>query len=238
MVLTLPFLPMETEEKSRAVRQAVYTHPAVRAEFARWNATIYTSTYLPQYEILGTGEPPFNQEDWRGKTIRAGGGIGQAMRLLGATPASSTATEVYTGVQQGTMDAASFPFTYGHVSYRIHEVTDWFTSNLAPGSADCPVLLATSAYEALSSDQKQLLDDIREEVDAAQLAAYQAVDEINLAMLRESLQEIRYTPEQRSQLRDTVGRQVIEDWIEANQDHFPARELVEITFRAAGESYQ
>ena len=237
MVLTLPFLPLETEAKNRAVRKAVYSHPAVIEEFSRWNATLYTSTYLPQYEILGTGSPPINIEDWQGRTVRAGGGIGLAMRLLGATPASSTATEVYTGVQQGTMDAASFPFTYGHVSYRINEVTDWFTSNLAPGTSDCPVVFATSAYEALPIDYKQLLTDIRDEVDDAQFKAYQDVDAVNIPMLREMLEEVRYTQEQRNELRETVGRQVIEDWIQANQDGFDARGLVDLIFEAAGETF-
>ena len=238
MVLSLPFLPMESEENSKRVRAAVYSHPAVVKEFARWNGTLYTSTYLPQYEFMGTGSPPNVIEDWRGKTVRAGGGIGQVMRLLGATPTSSTATEVYTGVQQGTMDAASFPFTYGHVSYRIHEVTDWFTGNLAPGTADCPVVFATSAYDKLSTDYQELLVEIKDRVDAAQFAAYREIDAVNLPMLRESLTEISYTPEQREELRQTVGKEIIEKWIAANEADFDARGLVELVFSSVDMSYQ
>lgn len=237
MVLSLPFLPMETEQNSRRVRTAVYSHPAVVAEFARWNGTLYTSTYLPQYEFMGTGRPPIVIEDWRGKTVRAGGGIGQVMRLLGATPTSSTATEVYTGVQQGTMDAASFPFTYGHVAYRIHEVADWFTSNLSPGSADCPIVFASSALDALSDEQRRLLEAIREEVDTAQFAAYREIDIENLPMLRHSLTEVTYTTEQREILQQTVGREVIDNWIAANEADFDARGLVELVFGAVGRTY-
>lgn len=237
MVLTLPFLPMSTDQTNLAVRKAVYEHDAVVAEFAQWGAMLYTSTYLPQYEIMGRGQPPHSIEDWQGMTVRAGGGIGQAMRLLGATPNSSTATEVYTGVQQGTMDAASFPFTYGHVSYRIHEVSDWFTLNLAPGSADCPIVFAKSAYEKLPESYTTLLSDIRDEVDSAQLKAYRDVDDVNLPMLRESLEEVSYSAEDLDRLRDTVGKQVIEAWIEDNQDEFDARGLVELAFSAAGQTY-
>ena len=237
MVLTMPFLPMATWEDNRRVREAVYAHPAVKRELARWNAVAYTSTFLPQYEILGRGKPPLDLDGWRGLTVRAGGGIGQAMKLLGATPTSSTATEVYTGVQQGTMDAASFPFTYGHISYRIHEVAEWFTGNLSPGTADCPLAFSITAYEALPAQYQQLLRDIKEDVIAAQIQAYVDFDAENLPLLTENLQEIRYSEAQLAQLRAEVGEPVIEAWIEDNQDRFDARGLVESVFVAVGQRY-
>jgi TRAP-type C4-dicarboxylate transport system substrate-binding protein len=123
MALTMPFLPMNSWEDNRKMRDAVYAHPAVKKELAQWNAMAYVSSYLPQYEFLGKGKPPMALADWKGMTVRAGGGVGQAMKVLGATPTSSSATEVYTGVQQGTMDAASFPFTYSHVA--AHQIARW-----------------------------------------------------------------------------------------------------------------
>ena len=237
MVLTMPFLPMASWENNRLVREAVYAHPAVKQELARWNAMTYTSTFLPQYEILGRGKPPLDLEGWRGLTVRAGGGIGQALRLLGATPTSSTATEVYTGVQQGTMDAASFPFTYGHISYRIHEVADWFTGNLSPGTSDCPLVFSITAYQALPNQYKSLLDDVKEAVIAAQIQAYVDFDAENLPLLTDKLQEIRYSAEQLEALQAKAGEPVIEAWIADNEDRFDARGLVETVFAAVGQSY-
>ncbi len=237
MVLTMPFLPMADWDANRRIREAVYAHPAVAREMARWNAMIYTSTFLPQYELLGRGEPPAGLDGWKGLTVRAGGGLGQAMKLLGATPASSTATEVYTGVQQGTMDAASFPFTYGHVSYRIHEVSEWFTGNLSPGTADCPLVFGISAYEALPPQYKQLLADVKEEVIAAQIQAYVDVDAENLPMLKETLREIRYTEAQLAQFRARAGRPVIDAWISENASRFDSSGLVEAVFEAVGQTY-
>ena len=238
MVLTMPFLPMSDWDANRLIREAVYAHPAVVKEMARWNAMIYTSTFLPQYELLGRGEPPADLEGWKGLTVRAGGGLGQAMKLLGATPASSTATEVYTGVQQGTMDAASFPFTYGHVSYRIHEVAEWFTGNLSPGTADCPLVFGISAYRALPPQYKQLLADVKEEVISAQIQAYVDVDATNLPMLQESLREIRYTEAQLAQFRARAGQPVIDAWIDDNSRRFDALGLVEAVFDAVGQTYR
>ena len=238
MVLTMPFLPMSDWDANRRIREAAYAHPAVEREMARWNAMIYTSTFLPQYELLGRGEPPTGLEGWKGLTVRAGGGLGQAMRLLGATPASSTATEVYTGVQQGTMDAASFPFTYGHVSYRIHEVAEWFTGNLSPGTADCPLVFGITAYEALPPQYKQLLEDVKEEVIAEQIQAYVDVDAENLPMLKRSLKEIRYTDAQLAQFRARAGKPVIDAWIDENARRFDASGLVEAVFGAVGQTYR
>ena len=83
MVLTMPFLPMGDWNDNRKIREAVHAHPAVKKELARWNAMIYTSSFLPQYEFMGKGALPTKLSDWKGKTVRAGGGIGRAMAALG-----------------------------------------------------------------------------------------------------------------------------------------------------------
>jgi hypothetical protein len=45
-------------DDNRKIRDAVYHHPAVQKEHEQWNAMLYMSSYLPQYEFLGKGEPP------------------------------------------------------------------------------------------------------------------------------------------------------------------------------------
>ena len=237
MALTMPFLPMRSWDDNRKARDAVYAHPAVQQELARWNAMTYVSSYLPQYEFLGRGEAPRTLDDWKGLTVRAGGGLGRAMKVLGSTPTSSTATEVYTGVQQGTMDAVSFPFSYGHVDYKIHEVTDWFTSNLTPGTSDCPVAFSIRAYERLPDQYKALLADVKEDVVQTQIQAYIEMDERNLPMLRRELQEVRYSDAELAEFRAAAGRPVIDAWIEEHQDRFDARGVIEAIFDAVGQSY-
>lgn len=237
MVLTMPFLPMSSWENNRKIREAVYAHPAVKKELAKWNAMIYVSSYLPQYEFLGKGEPPLKLADWKGMTVRAGGGVGRAMKVLGATPTSSTATEVYTGVQQGTMDAASFPFTYSHVAYKIHEVTDWFTANLSPGTSDCPMVFAITAYEKLPDQYKKLLADVHEDVVKTQIQAYIDIDAKNLPMLKKKLKEVHYSEATLAEFRAAAGKPVIDEWIAENQGKFDARGLVETIFKAVGRTY-
>ncbi len=237
MVLSLPFLPINSWDDAVSLRKTVYDHEQIKKEMGRWGAQIYTSSILPTYEVMGRGKPPEKLDDWRGLTVRAGGGIGDVLAKLGAIPTSSTATEVYTGVQQGTMDAAAFPFTYSHVSYKIHEVSDWFTGNLAPGTSDCPVVFSISAYKDLPPPYQQLLKDIEPLVLEDQRIAYMEIDRVNLPMLREKLVEITYSKEELDLFQNKYGKPVIEEWIEANQQDFDARGLVEAAFRAVGREY-
>lgn len=237
MALTMPFLPMSNWDNNRKIREAVYASAAVKKELAQWNAMIYTSSFLPQYEILGRGKPPLKLSDWKGKTVRAGGGVARAMKVLGATPTTSTATEVYTGVQQGTMDAASFPFTYAHVAYKLHEVADWYTSNLSPGTSDCPAVFSINAYNALPDQYKKLLADVKEDVIKAQIQAYITMDTKNLPMLKAKLKEVAYSDADLATFRKLAGKPVIEKWIEENQGKFDARGLIQSMFAAVGKTY-
>jgi TRAP-type C4-dicarboxylate transport system substrate-binding protein len=238
MVLTMPFLPMSNWADNRKIRDAVYAHPAVKKELKRWNAMTYTSSYLPQYEFLGKGKPPMKLSDWKGMTVRAGGGLGRAMKVLGATPTTPTATEVYTGVQQGTMQAASFPFTYAHVAYKIHEVTEWYTANLSPGTSDCPLVFAITAYKKLPAQYKKLLASVKEQVIKTQIAAYIRMDKKNLPMLKKKLKEVRYTEKQLATFRKAAGKPVIEAWIKANQSKFDARGMIKMIYATVGKKYE
>lgn len=237
MVLSLPFLPIKTWEDGLAVREAVHAHDQVKKEMKRWGAMIYSSTNIPSYEIMGRGKPPLTLEDWKGLNVRAGGGLGDLLTKIGAVPTSTTATEVYTGIQLGTMDAAAFPFTYAHVSYRLHEVSDWFTSNMSPGTADCPIVFSIPAYEKLPQQYKDLLVEIKDSIAEDQRIAYEEIDRVNLPMLKENLQEIRYTEEELEEFRTQYANLVIEDWIEKNERSFDARGLVETVFSAVGQEY-
>lgn len=233
MVLTMPFLPIAGWKQNVAVRDAVYKHPAVLKEMGRWNAKIYVSTYLPQYEFLGKGKPPRTLDDWKGMRVRAGGGVGQAMKVLGAIPTTTTATEVYTGVQRGTMDAASFPFTYSHVAYKIHEVTEWYTANLSPGSSDCPVVFNKTAYGKLPAQYQKLIQDLRPEVVKAQVQAYIDIDKKNLPMLQKKLKKVVYTPAELAAFRKAAGKPVIDKWIADNQSKFDAAGLIKLIMDTA-----
>ncbi|MEO0547980.1 MAG: C4-dicarboxylate ABC transporter substrate-binding protein, partial [Pseudomonadota bacterium] len=87
-VLELPFLGVTTLEEERKISQALYAHPAAQEDLGRWNATLLMPSPLPQYNLVGVGDAPKTLDDYEGLTVRATGGIGEAMKAVDAVPTS------------------------------------------------------------------------------------------------------------------------------------------------------
>jgi TRAP-type C4-dicarboxylate transport system substrate-binding protein len=182
MVFSLPFLPLGDPQVDQYVRSKMFEHPAIVADMAAWNAIPYMSGLLPQYEVLGKGDAPLELSDWSGLRVRAGGGLGSAMEVLGATKQTLPAGETSTAFQRGALDAAAFLYTYAHASFGITEEADWFTSNLAPGTSECAWVFNKTAYEALPEQYQTLLMDLRGMGMDVEQAAYAEQDEKNLSL--------------------------------------------------------
>jgi TRAP-type mannitol/chloroaromatic compound transport system substrate-binding protein len=235
MVFSLPFLPLGDWNVSVKARNTLFKHPALVADMDNWDAVAYGSTLLPQYEFLGKGELPTKLADWKGKRVRAGGGLGDAMEVLGAIKTTTTATEVYTAMERGTMDAASFPFTYAQVAYKIHEVSDWFTTNMSPGTSECPIVFSKSSWAKLPAQYQKLITDAKAEVDRAQVEAYEAIDKKNLPMLSSKLKPVTYTPAQLEEFQRVAGKPVWDKWVEENKSRFNGQELIDTILKIARE---
>src|SRR3990172_4080867 len=235
MVFSLPFLPLGDWNVSLKVRETLFKHPALVADMDNWNAMAYSTTLLPQYEFLGKGAPPVNLEGWKGKRVRAGGGLGDAMEVLGAIKTTTTATEVYTSMQRGTMDAASFPYTYSHVAYKIQEVSDWFTTNMSPGTSERPVVFSKTSWAKLPDQYKKLVMDAKDEVNKAQIQAYIDIDKKNLPMLHQKLKPVTYSEAQLKEFRKVAGKPVWDKWVADNKDKFDAQGVLDLVFKAAGQ---
>jgi len=223
MVFSLPFIPLGDWKVSAYVRNNLFQHPALQADMEQWNAIPYVSTLLPQYEFLGIGKPPLKLEDWKGLRVRAGGGIGEAMEILGATRQTVPASETYTLMQRGAVDAVSFPYTYAHAAYKIPELADWYTSNLSPGTSECPMVINKTAFEALPQQYQDLLMGLKDEVTQAMIDKYVAADEKNLPEFEKTMTKIVYDDATLKQFADVAGKPVWDKWIADNQDKFDAQ---------------
>jgi|TARA_B110000444_G_scaffold241154_1_gene257237 TRAP-type mannitol/chloroaromatic compound transport system substrate-binding protein len=233
MVLTMPFLPMGDFDKDAKIRHAVYDHPIVKGQLAKWNAMLYMTSNLPQYEFLGKGKPPMNLSDFKGMRVRAGGGVGKAMEKLGAIRQTVPASEVYTLISRGAVDSVSFPFTYAHGAYKIHEVAEWYTANLSPGTSDCPYVINQKSYNKLPKQYKDLLAKLKPEALAAMKVAYKKADEKYLPMFKSKLKEIKYDEKTLAAFRKKAGKPVWDAWVTANKDKFDAQALIDLVFETA-----
>jgi TRAP-type C4-dicarboxylate transport system substrate-binding protein len=227
-VLDMPFLPIADLVAAAKVQDQYQAWQPVADELARWNSFHLMTLLLPQYEFMGTGKPPRNLEDWKGMRVRALGGLGDAMKLLGAVPTSVSAPEVYTALERGTFQAASFPFTYSFTAYKLHEVSKWYTLGMQLGVVHNSVVVSQSAWKALPDEYKKALADAKEETYALQRAAYEEADKKSFVLFeKRKLEVIKVTDEVRNKLIATAGQPVWDAWVaEMDKKGLPGKEAL------------
>ncbi len=236
MVYSLPFVPLADWRVSAYVRNKLMEHPALVADMDQWNAIAYASTLLPQYEFLGTGKPPKTLEDWKGMRVRAGGGVGQAMEMLGATRQTVPAAETYTLMQRGGVDAVSFPFSYAHAAYKINELATWYTANLQPGSSECPMVFNKSAFEALPDQYQDLLMGLKDEVTQAMIDKYVAADEKNIPAFESAMEKIVYDDATLAEFKRVAGEPVYAEFVADYGDQTDSQAVLDRLFELVEEA--
>ena len=226
-VLELPFLGVANLEEEVAVSHAVYAHPAVQKDLARWNATLLMPSPLPQYNFVGRGDAPASVEDFAGMAVRATGGIGAAMSAIGAVPTSMTATEVRQAMDSGVVQAVSFA-PHAHMSYGTIENADWWTTNLNPGTVNCPVVVNTDALESLSEAEREILMGAVDEAMQHYLDYYnnQTMAAWGPALDERGIERITFGDAELAAFREAAAAPAAAAWIEENTARgLPAQEL-------------
>jgi TRAP-type mannitol/chloroaromatic compound transport system substrate-binding protein len=232
----LPFLPFTTWGKLIAGHEAIRTSPHWIAEMKKWGGMPWYSNILPQYEFMGVGEPPKNALDWNGKTVRALGGIGEAMKKLGASLKSAPAPEAYELLERGVVQAWSFPYSYTFGAFRLHEISTWYTSNFQPGTNHCPSVVNLKAYNKLPDEWKRLFMDSRKVAYDALVAGYAAADKkwIPIYEANPNLKEIRFKAEDLAEVERIGGKPVWNEWVEARKkEGLPGQEMLDTVLNAA-----
>lgn len=229
-VLELPFLGVDSLEKEIEASMAVYQHPAVKADLARWNATLLMPSPLPQYNIVGVGEAPKTLADYEGLTVRATGGIGKAMEAVGAVPTSMSATEVRQAMDSGVVKAVSFA-PHAHMSFGTVENAKWWTTNLNPGTVNCPVVVNTDALDALSDAERDALLGSVDEALAHYVSHYNEKTMAKWGPLldEKGIERVTYDADSLAAFRETVAGPAAKSWIEENNARgLPAQELYDL----------
>ncbi|MGA0234781.1 MAG: TRAP transporter substrate-binding protein DctP [Alphaproteobacteria bacterium] len=227
-VLELPFLGVGDLETEIKVSQAVYAHPATVADLARWNATLLMPSPLPQYNIAGKGKAPQTLADFEGMSVRATGGIGNALKKIGVSPVSLGAGEVYGAMESGAISGAAFA-PHAHLSFKVVDESEWWTTNLNPGTVNCPVVVNTDALEGLSDAHRDALLGSVDEALAHYLDAYQvSVDKFEAVVAERNITKLSYSDEDVARLQATA-EPVLNDWLAAMADAgVPGQELYDL----------
>lgn len=229
-VLELPFLGVSSLEQEREIAQAVYQHPAVVKDLSRWNATLLMPSPLPQYNILGVGPQPTTLADFEGLTVRATGGIGKAMAAVGAVPTSMSASEVRQALDSGVVKAVAFA-PHAHMSFGTVETGEWWTTNLNPGTVNCPVVVNTDALAGLSDAHRDaLLGSVDEALDHY-ITTYngKTMDAWGPTLQEKGIASITYTTAELTSFKNAVAGPAAAAWIKDNAARgIPAQELYDM----------
>jgi TRAP-type C4-dicarboxylate transport system substrate-binding protein len=226
-VLELPFLGVETLEQEAAVSMALYRHPAAVADLAKWNAVLLMPSPLPQYNLVGVGDAPGSLDDFEGLTVRATGGIGAAMSTVGAVPTSMSATEVRQAMDSGVVRAVSFA-PHAHMSFGTIENGEWWTTNLNPGTVNCPVVVNRDALDALPDDHREVLMGAVDESLDYYLDFYEneTMQAWGPALDERGIERITFGADELAAFRAAAAAPAAAEWIAQNSARgLPAQEL-------------
>ena len=228
-VLELPFLGVENLEQEVAISNAVYAHPAATEEMAQWNAKLLMTSPMPQYNLVGTGEPRDTLADFDGMRVRATGGIGQAFKSVGGVPTSVTATEAYQAMESGVVDTVAFA-QHAHLSFGTINQADWWTANLNPGTVNCPVVVNIDAYEALSSEHRAALDSSVPEALDHYLANYgKLLDRWDTVLDEKGVQKVEIADDVIAAFRAKAADPIRDKWInDMESQGLPGQELYDL----------
>jgi TRAP-type C4-dicarboxylate transport system substrate-binding protein len=132
------------------------------------------------------------------------------------------------------VDAASFPFSYAHASYKLQEISKWYTENLAPGAVNCPTVFSLSALEKLPAQYRKLLDSRKDAAYIVLKQAYKTADEKNIPEFKKKLTPIQYSNAELARFRAIGGKPVWDKWVsETAAKGVPAQELLNLILDTA-----
>ena len=228
-VLELPFLGVSNLAEEVAVSRAVYAHPAVAKEMAQWNAQMLMTSPMPQYNLVGTGEPRDTLAKMAGMRVRATGGLGRAFEAVGAVPTSVTSSEAYNAMESGVVDTVAFA-QHAHLSFGTINQADWWTENLNPGTVNCPVVVNIDAYNALSDDERAALDGSVDEALDHYVTNYgELLEKWDSILVEKNVTKVSLTPETIAEFKAKAADPAREAWIaDMEAQGIPGQELYDL----------
>ena len=228
LAMELPFLPFDDIRASHRVALKVHKHPVIEKEFGRFNARVLQHVIAPRYEFMGKGKPPTDLTRWQGMRVRAPGAIGDGVRALGGRPTSVPAPEIYTSLERGLFDAAALPFAYTFASYRIHEVSDWYTFNMNLAISSCAIIVSRDAWSSLTDEQRGMIEEINVDAYELQFAALADADTAWIPQFDQSgLTRVIYDDDVLARFQEETAQPLWDDWVQRNQRRFPAQEYLD-----------
>lgn len=129
------------------------------------------------FRVLATNKEINTLEDLKGIKLRTMENKNHiaTWKALGANPTPMSFSEVYTAIEQGTIEGQEQPFDILD-SYKFYEVLDYATSvNMIFDT--CVFMMSTSVYEGLTAEEQKIIDEAAEI--AIEFARQDALENVN-----------------------------------------------------------
>jgi TRAP-type C4-dicarboxylate transport system substrate-binding protein len=172
---------------------------------------------VPGAHSTWSREPIRTASDFKGKRIRSLLAIGDAVAKMGGTPVAMAFPDGLEAVSRGAVDGfANAPFDLG-VTSGLHKVTKYVTDGGRMGTfAASASVINLRKWKALPADVQKTMLEVAGEVpkcffDIVKHEERKAVDTLGES---KQVEVITFAPEESKKLRETVGRQLWQEWVQ------------------------
>ncbi|PWV76663.1 TRAP transporter substrate-binding protein [Halomonas sp. A11-A] len=189
---------------------------------------IYAKHNLKPFAVGNTGTQMagwFKKEinslsDMQGIRLRLPGLAGEAMNRIGVTTVTMPASEIFTSLQTGVLDAADWVGPYNDMALGLHQVTDYYyTSVWNEPSAVLEGTVNLDAWNALPDDLKAV---VREAAKASNLSMISEFAYRNAQALETLVEEhgvqLRTFPEDVMQALYDASMEVVQAQVDSDPD--------------------
>jgi len=178
--------------------------------------------------LMSRGKAFRSMDDLKGLRMRSPSAAqAKQLQYMGAVPIAAPITEVYPGLERGTMDGAMVPFTT-ILDFRLGEVAKGFTiSGPIFGRSVFLVAMNKKKYDSLSPDARAAIDRL-----SGRQLSLKATD-VYIKRAAEAVESVRgkadvvtLSPAEQQRISKTL-RPIIDEWIkEMEPKGIPAREML------------
>jgi TRAP-type C4-dicarboxylate transport system substrate-binding protein len=154
MVAQLPGFGTDYWAQSMAFWDLMNQDP-LKSQYASYNLLPLSLNFVADYYLIS--KTPINSvADLKGKKINASGFVAETLAGLGAVPVAMSPAEQYEGLQKGTIDADSAPYS-AMVDFKFYEVAKYVVQYPFGGRMQAVLVNKNSWAKISSADQKTIL---------------------------------------------------------------------------------
>ncbi|HTY82440.1 MAG TPA: TRAP transporter substrate-binding protein DctP, partial [Dehalococcoidales bacterium] len=154
MVAQLPGFGTDYWAQSMAFWDLMNQDP-LKAQYASFNLMPISLNFVADYYLIS--KTPLNSvADLKGKKINASGFVAETLAGLGAVPVAMSPPEQYEGLQKGTIDANTAPYS-AMMDFKFYEVAKYVVQYPFGGRMQAILVNKNSWAKISSADQKIIL---------------------------------------------------------------------------------